>query len=63
MTATTMKPKKVQFIIDILWIIIGIVSGIVYYNQKDFVAAGVFLAVALFFIVKIVIKLRKYEKN
>ncbi|MDG1870842.1 MAG: hypothetical protein P8I78_02635 [Flavobacterium sp.] len=58
-----MKPKKVQFIIDILWIIIGIVSGIVYYNQKDFVAAGVFLAVALFFIVKIVIKLRKYEKN
>jgi len=58
-----MKPKKVQFITDILWIIIGIFSGIVYYNQKDFVAAGVFLAVALFFIVKIVIKLRKYEKN
>ncbi|WP_339657581.1 hypothetical protein [Flavobacterium frigidarium] len=58
-----MKPKKIQFITDILWIIIGIFSGIVYYNQKDFVAAGVFLAVALFFIVKIVIKLRKYEKN
>ena len=58
-----MKPKKIQFITDILWIIIGIFSGIVYYNKKDFVAAGVFLAVALFFIVKIVIKLRKYEKN
>jgi hypothetical protein len=58
-----MKPKKVQFITDIVWIIIGIFSGIVYYNQKDFVAAGVFLAVALFFIVKIVIKLRKYEKD
>jgi hypothetical protein len=58
-----MKPKKIQFITDILWIIIGIFSGIVYYNQKDFVAAGVFLAVALFFIVKIVIKLRKNEKN
>ncbi len=58
-----MKAKKVQIITDILWIIIGIFSGIVYYNQKDFVAAGVFLAVALFFIVKIIIRFRKHEKN
>ena len=58
-----MKAKKVQIITDILWIIIGIFSGIVYYNQKDFVAAGVFLAVALFFVVKIIIRFRKHEKN
>ncbi|NRT12422.1 hypothetical protein [Flavobacterium sp. 14A] len=58
-----MKAKKVQIITDILWIIIGIFSGIAYYNQKDFVAAGVFLAVALFFIVKIIIRFRKHEKN